>query len=222
MHLNDCILNLKESWKKSRLFKWIDSIVSLYFRARLKNDNFTILCSNCVGGVLYHRLGKPFLSPTINMWFRQVDFLAFCVYLDYYLAQELHFIETDMPHPVALLLGNGEEIPDITLFFNHDKEPETAREKWERRKSRIVRDNLYIMLYYLDGITEDQLKKLESVPCKNKVVFTAKPLSEISWSVFIKPNLKHHYPFSYLEKDAFGVRYIEKKFDFVTFLNSAK
>lgn len=42
---------------------------------RLKNDNFTILASNCAAGIIYNRLGKQFLSPTINMWFKQGDFI---------------------------------------------------------------------------------------------------------------------------------------------------
>ncbi len=65
----------------------------------------------------------------------------------------------------------------------------------------------------------EELKKLEHVHCRNRVVLTAVPLPEIPWSVYIKPVLKQKYPYSYLGKDAFGVRYFEKKFDFVSFLN---
>ena len=210
---------LVQLWKNSKLFNQIDATISEHYRRRLKNDGFTILCSNCIGGVIYHRLGKQFLTPTINMWFPQPDFVDFCLHLDYYLEQELHFIETDEGFPVAQLDGNGSDIPTITLNFNHDKEPEKARNTWEKRKSRIKRDNLYVMLYNLDGMTVEKLKSLEAFQCKGKVVFTAKPLSEIPWSVYIKPIQSHRYPMNYLEKDVFGVRYYEKKFDFVAFLN---
>ena len=44
---------------------------------RLKNDNFSILASNCIGGVLYHELGMPFLSPFINMYVEPHDFIKF-------------------------------------------------------------------------------------------------------------------------------------------------
>lgn len=47
-----------EIWKKSKIYQIIDNMISAGFRKRLKNDNFTILCSNCIGGVIYHRLGK--------------------------------------------------------------------------------------------------------------------------------------------------------------------
>jgi len=213
------ISGLVNVWKKSKLFEIIDTTISKHYRRRLINDSFTILSSNCIGGVIYHRLGKRFLTPTINMWFPQPDFVDFCLHLDYYLAEELHFIETDKGFPVAQLEGNGDDIPTITLNFNHDKTPETARANWEKRKTRIKRDNIYVMLYNLDGMTEEKLKSLESFPCKGKIVFTAKPLPNIPWSVEIKPIQSHRYPMNYLEKDAFGVRYFEKKFDFVAFLN---
>lgn len=210
-------------WNRSKLhLKLVDTIdarVSNYFRKKLKNDNFTILSSNCIGGVIYHRLGKQFLTPTINMWFYQYDFIDFCLHLDYYLAQELHFVETDKDFPVAQLQGDNNDIPTISLYFNHDKVPETARANWEKRKVRINRENLYIMLYNLDDMTIKKIKSLESIPCKGKVIFTAKPLPEIPWSFYIKPILSHQYPMNYLEKDAYGVRYYEKKFDFVSFLN---
>ena len=39
-----------ELWKKSRIYHLIDNMISAGFQRRLKNDNFTILCSNCIGG----------------------------------------------------------------------------------------------------------------------------------------------------------------------------
>ena len=36
-------------------------------RSRLKNTDFTIIASNCCGTMMYHDLGLPFLSPTINL-----------------------------------------------------------------------------------------------------------------------------------------------------------
>lgn len=206
-------------WRNSSLFGEIDRFISKRARAKLKNDHFTILCSNCIGGVIYHRLGKQFLSPTINMFIKEPDFVEFCLHLDYYLNQKLQFHESKMEYPVGILPGDGVNIPSISLHFNHDKIPETAEANWEKRKLRINRDNLYIILYNLSGVTEEELKKLESVPCKSKVVLTSKPLPSIPWSFYIKPILSHKYAYSYLEKNLFGVRYFEKKFDYISFLN---
>lgn len=76
-----------------------------FYRNKLKNSDFTILCSNCVGGCIYHRLGKEFLSPTINLYFEQPDFVQFLLHLDYYCDEELLFIESDRSYPVATLGG---------------------------------------------------------------------------------------------------------------------
>jgi len=61
------------------------------WRNRLVADNFSIICSNCIGGTIYNRLGKEFLSPTINMYFTQRDFIKFAVNLEYYLNHKLQF-----------------------------------------------------------------------------------------------------------------------------------
>ena len=37
-------------WKYSKIYQIIDNMISAGFQRRLKNDNFTILCSNCIGG----------------------------------------------------------------------------------------------------------------------------------------------------------------------------
>ena len=206
-------------WKNSSLFQTINLTISKSFRRKLENDQFTILSSNCIAGVIYHRLGKKFLTPTINMFFSQPDFVEFCLHLEFYLEQELGFIETNESYPVAELRGDDKDIPTIRLNFNHDKVPETAIENWEKRKRRIRMDNLYVILYNLDGLTLEQLKRLDQFPCKGKVVLTAVPLPEIPWSVQIKPIPTHRFPMNYLEQDVFGVRYFEKKFDFVAFLN---
>lgn len=207
-----------ETWKNSCFFRFIDRIISENYRKRLRNSEFTILCSNCIGGVIYHRLGKKFLSPTVNMFFTQPDFVSFCLNLDYYLQQKLHFIQTESNYPVAQLLGDG-DIPTITLNFNHSTNKLEAEDAWEKRKKRIRKDNIYVILYKLDGLSIEQALELEKFPCKNKVLLTAEPIPEISWAYYIKPNKRQQYASSYLGKDLFGIRWFEKKWDFVGFLN---
>ncbi|MCR5809448.1 MAG: DUF1919 domain-containing protein [Clostridiales bacterium] len=213
--------SIAQKWTTSFVYKMIDKSISKGFQRKLKNDDFTILCSNCIGGVIYNRLNKRFLSPTINIYIFQQDFISFCLNLDYYLKKELVFVESEYDCPVAELEGDGEERPSITILFAHVENEETARAEWERRKSRIRPDNLFIIMYKLDGVTVDQLRKLEQVPCRNKVVFTAEPIPEISWAYYIKPNMRHHYPYNYMQKNIWGERYFERKFDFVGFLNAS-
>ena len=213
---------LAKVWSGSALYRRIEKRISAGFQKRLEVAQFSILCSNCIGGTIYHRLGKQFQSPTVNLNLSQPDFAAFCLHLDHYLQQPLCFFDGGMPYPTARLMGDGAEIPDIRIDFNHYPDQETAREKWEQRKQRLDRNNLYLILYNLDGITVETLRKLESVPCKNRVVLTPVPLPEISWSYYIKPVLSQQYPYAYLGRDFFGRRYYEKKFDVVAFLNCKK
>lgn len=205
-------------WKNSFLFLSIQKMINAYFIKKLKNSNFTILCSNCIGGCIYHRLEQQFLSPTVNCFMTTQDFIQFCVHLDYYLEQELHFIQSAHNYPVGQLRG-VDKIPTITIHFNHDEHEESAMQDWNRRKARINRNNLYIILYMLDGVTIEEVKLLEKCTCNNKVLLTSKPIPEISWSYHIEPVYRSQYPFSYLGKDILGLRTFEKKFDFVGFLN---
>ena len=152
------------------------------------------------------------------MFFTQPDFISFCLYLDYYLQQKLHFIQSEANYPIAQLLGDG-DIPTITLNFNHSIDQLEAEKTWEKRKKRIKKDNIYVILYKLDGLSVEKALELEKFPCKNKVLLTEEPIPEISWSYYIRPNTRQQYASSYLGKDLFGIRWFEKKWDFVAFLN---
>lgn len=80
----------KIQWAAQKMFNYF---YEKKLQKRLKNDNFTILCSNCMGGVIYHRLNKKFLSPTINLWMHQPDFLKFVMNLDKYIPENLEFVK---------------------------------------------------------------------------------------------------------------------------------
>lgn len=70
--------------RKTFIRDWGANIHNKRLRRRLKNDNFTILCPNCIGGTMYKKLGKEFFSPTINLWMTQRDFIKFAVNLKEY------------------------------------------------------------------------------------------------------------------------------------------
>ena len=188
-------------------------IYSRRLQFRLKNDNFTILASNCAAGIIYNRLGKKFLSPTINMWFRQGDFIKFCVNLKHYIECDLVFIDCEeYDFPVA-------KLDDIYLYFNHSKTQEEASENWNRRKRRINYDNLFILLYDRGNLPRDEYLKLNNVKCKNKIVFTADKNFDIDFAYYIKPNLDKTDGNSYLDRDNMTLTTLEKNFDFVKWLN---
>lgn len=194
----------------------INGIYEWSLRARLRNDDFSILCSNCIGGIIYHRLGKRFLSPTVNMWMHQGDFLRFISDLPGYLAQELTFIDSKYPYPVAELSIGAET---ITLYFNHSLSREEAQRDWTRRKERIRYNNLYIIMYDRDGITKEDIMRLQDIPCRNKAVISENTYPDIPYVITMQGNNRPNGP-QCLDKDWLGLRSFEKKFDFVRWLNA--
>ena len=180
-------------------------------RKRLKNDNFSIICSNCVGGVIYNRLGRKFLSPTINLWMHQQDFLKFVEKLRDYTALDLEFVDSEYDYPVALL-------GDIKIHFNHYKTEREAEECWNRRKSRINYDNLFIIMYERDNITVDDFRILENIECKNKIVFSDKRHPDIDYIVTMETSNRQNGQ-QCLDRDWLGRRTFEKQVDYVKWLN---
>ena len=126
----------------------------------LTNKNFTILCSNCIGGIIYHELGLKFLSPTINCRMDSPDFIKFILNIKYYLECKLEFIETDNAFPVA-------KLDDIKIYFVHYLTEQEAEKKWNERKKRINWENVFILTNDLDNVTQKELMELKKVTWRN-------------------------------------------------------
>ena len=52
-------------------------------RNTINNTDFTIISSDCTGGVVYYELHQKFLSPTINMFMMADDFVRFAKILNF-------------------------------------------------------------------------------------------------------------------------------------------
>lgn len=212
---------IKSLWEKNCIFLIILKIKNNYYRKKLLNHNFTILCSNCIGGILYNRLGEHFNSPTVNLRLSNKDFCNFLQHFDYYINQDVtdNGLDKDK-NPTGIIFGNGKDIPNIVIFFVHFKDFQDGRNKWNERKKRIRRDNLYIMMYDADGVTTEDLKKVEDFKCNNKVIFTPNKDLDVDWSFYINAkNNTGYLPEFYLLRNMFGNTRVERKFDFVSFLN---
>ena len=156
------------------------------YRKRLQNKDFSIITGSCIGGVIYHHLGLKFDSPTVNMWFTPHDVLLLASDLDYYLSKDLDFSlppHEDCPDSPAAYLGEGERA--IKLYFNHYKTVEEASDKWNSRKSRIHKDNLFIITTDYE-LTKEDISLIDKVLCKRIVVFTSKERKDIPNSFWLK------------------------------------
>lgn len=184
-------------------------------RRRLKNHNFTLITSTCIGGAIYSLLGEKFNSPTINLWISQPDFCEFCSKLKYYLSLDLEFIDDSTRDCPVAKLG------EITIVFVHYHSEDEAKNKWNERKQRVNWDNLYIITSDGNGATEEDFKKLDSVNCKRKIIFTSRKRPEIKDSYYLKsmagePSAATHM----LKRNKLTRRRTwEHEFDYVKWLN---
>lgn len=200
----------------SRLNSWMRRLRNARFRRKLKNTEFTIFASNCNGTMIAHDLGQQFRSPFVNLWLTSEDFVRFLEQSRTYLEQELIFIESQYPYPVA-------KLGDIKLYFQHYATNEQAREAWDRRKERINWDNLFVMMTDRDNCTKELLCRFDALPYENKVVFTHVPMPDIASAVYI-PGFEDQNSVGVCSEfvDSWrGKRYYDS-FDFVGWLNGCQ
>lgn len=147
---------------------------------RLKNKDFSLIASTCNGGVILHDLNQEFRSPFVDLWIRPKDFIKLLSDFDHYLESELTFTkEAGINYPVGLL-------KDVKIYFQHYGSEEEAREKWEKRKKRINKNNLYVLFTDRDECTYQDLELFDQLPYENKVVFTKQKYPEIKSSFYVK------------------------------------
>lgn len=194
---------LKELWRKP---------YQLYMRARLKNHDFSLIMSNCVGGILSHDLGEQFRSPTINLTVR--DYLMFVKRLEYYMQLK----------PVGAGMDSKGNFPicqlhDVTLYGVHYHTHDEMITAWERRKTRINWDNIFLMATDEYVKTQEQLDEYNSLPYP-KVLFTKKPNTTYPFQVYIPGAETEENVGDVLRYTGFlGIRKFEKYFNCVKWLN---
>lgn len=183
-------------------------------RKELRNSDFTIISSNCVGGVIYHDLGLQFKSPTINLWFKPKDYIKFLSNLDKYLKMEVtEETKTDVDYPVGRL-------GDIHLYFLHYETFAEAKNKWETRKKRINKDNIYIICTDRDGFDDADFKEFLSLPYKHKVLLAGDNHYKSEITKIIPKHLENgHLGNVFIIRNKLTGKRLLDEFDFVSFLN---
>lgn len=185
-------------------------------RKKIRNKNITIFCSNCIGGIIYHELGMHFMSPTINLRIYSNDFIRFLLNINAYLEKKLEFIEPTEGCPAAML-------GDVLITFTHFSNNKEAEVKWEERKKRINWNNVYIILNDRDNVTEDNIRSLDAVPCKNIVVFTSQKYESIPYTFQITEFFNEPCVGDLISRSRItGMRKYEQYFDYVAWLNNTK
>lgn len=206
----------KVDWNPSdriKNFEWM-----LFKKMRIKkleNPNFTIISSNCVGTIMYHDLGIPFFSPTINLTIGMNDFVRFAENLREYMGEEIVEIKGADDCPAGML-------GDIRINFVHYDTFEEGVRKWQERKKRINWDNLFFIGSERGECTYETIRRFNQLPYDNKVILTHVRYPEFSSAYYIKgfeENEELGMILNY-KKQFLKRRYLDD-FDYVTFLNSA-
>lgn len=154
--------------------KFIQPIISLFWRLKNKNKTFSIISNNCWGGGVYQELRVPYNTPTIGLYFYPDDYIKFLKRLKYYCTDAtLSFTNVSKwknyvcQYPIGLLDD------EIEIHFLHYKSEEEAKEKWDRRKHRMNWNSLYIKMDDRDGCTGEHCAMFDKLPFTNKILFSA-------------------------------------------------
>ncbi len=188
-------------------------------KKKLINTDFTIISSDCFGGLVYHNLAQRFNSPTINLYFSQTDFINFVSNLKEYLSKELvEVLDHNMNHPVGKLSYNG---VDVVINFMHYSSFEYAKKKWDERKNRVDFQNIYIIQTLPRDLTREYIETFENLPFDNKLLITKNNRFNsdciVSHPIFSSKNYK---PGKILEyKSLVSLKRYMDDIDYVKFLN---
>lgn len=167
-----------------------DKIFSSYSRRKIKNKNFTIISNNCVAGWIYRKIGLPYTTPTIGLFFFSEDYIKFLENFNYYISLPLKFINSSR-HPEANEALKKKKYPvgllgdEIEIQFIHSTTEDEVAEKWKRRTERIAFDNLFIIYSDRDDFHEEFLQRFEKLPFQHKIFFSSKPRKS-KFVVFIR------------------------------------
>ena len=158
--------------------------VPLYLRhnkfkkVKVKNEDVTILCNCCIGGVMYNDLGLRFLSPTINLFFSHNSFINWVKNIREY--QTAEFVDTGrfdinengLHGPVCKLVKEG--LPEIEIHFLHYDSFEQAKKKWFERYERINYSKIFLVIEAQAEHEHSLIDEYAALPYK-KVIFTNLP-----------------------------------------------
>lgn len=191
--------------------------------ARLRVREWSILSSDCVGGVMAHDLRLRFDSPTVNLFFDSNDgFVDYVGGLDYYRDAALlpggEGRRSDgSAYPIGRLAGDDAH-PEVVLHFLHYRSFDEAARKWRERSRRLRPDRLCVVMHVkeLDGRL---LARFAALPVARKVILGYRT-SETEHPLFFKsPSLERFEPGRLLRFAGIsGRRYLDD-FDYVSFLN---
>jgi len=154
--------------------------------ARLINRNFLLISRNCWGGQVYQWLNLPYNTPFVGLFLFGPCYMKLLRDFDRYMQMELDFIKTSKypdaynNHPIGVL-------GDIEIHFQHYKSIAEAKEKWQRRKQRMLahkKENYFFSICDRRGVTTKDFQEFHKMNFAHKISFSFNKLEGVS-------NLQH-------------------------------
>ena len=191
-------------------------------RRRNNQEQCTIICNNCIAGIIYHNLGLRFDSPTINLAIKGEEYLEFCKHLEYYSSCELIEHQDSMKegYPVGVIMPKDDQHIRINIYFQHYHTFEESKAKWVERFKRVDYNNIFFIWEFYDTAYDHKLMyEFDALPLENKMILTHRNF----------PNLKNAFCVTCYADDkpvakildyngVSGKRYLDE-FDYVGFIN---
>ena len=159
-------LNLPE---EKLLGDWIVCIpgFTLEKYRRLQRSRVSIFASNCFGGNLSNKLGLPFLSPLVNIGWYEDNFIRFLKNPKEYIKITPTFREQKI-NPETGKKHNFANLGDLWISILHYDTFEEFFVMWEKRKTRINWDNIFVTTYTQNI---EELEQFDALPYDKKACF---------------------------------------------------
>lgn len=186
-------------------------------RKILENTNFTIISNNCWGGMIYESYDLPKESPTVGMFFMADEYIRFLGSIKDYISKEITFIPPEQSRYADVLRKDKRfgsypigMIGDVEVAFLHYHSEQVAKEKWERRCTRINWDKLIVKFNDQNGCTDDHVRAFAKLDFKNKLFFTIRDWNVEKWYGYCRIKQLTGEPFITASHEPFGDnRYID-------------
>lgn len=186
-----------------------------YRSLKLINLNFTVVANNCVSGTLYEDLTLRYQTPFVGLYILPSDFVKLSSDFKKYLSLNLvEYLEEGVEFPVG-------QLGDIKIYFMHYESFSVAKEKWERRKSRINFSNIGFIFVQRDDCTLSDMLTFDDLDIPNKIILTSNAESGCESANYLSFYSGHREVGNVLEfKDLFTGRRIMYDFNFIQWINT--
>jgi len=146
----------------------------------VKEKRITIISNNCLAAYLYQDYKIEYQSPTIGLQIIPEEFVELCHYFEDYINEELKLDDAPVKEKYAALYGEREvkdlgfpiaSLNNISIYLQHYKSFEEAKNKWDRRVKRINYERLFFILVDAESnLSRKLLLQFDSLPINKKIL----------------------------------------------------